>query len=110
MKSKHLRYNDIDDFDSVKSGDVVEIRDFVPYIKNTESIDTIPWKQKNIIFSTEHTAICFPLMPFTDYSGNSYDSIDFSTKGMPEVITIDLKLEGKYAIWARQRRYRSCFR
>ncbi|MGI6742456.1 MAG: hypothetical protein ACOX4O_02220 [Eubacteriales bacterium] len=101
MKSKHLRYNDIDDFDSVKSGDVVEIRDFVPYIKNTESIDTIPWETKEyyLLNGTHGNMLSvdavLPITPETPY-----DSIDFSTKGMPEVITIDLKLEGKYAIWA----------
>lgn len=100
MKKK-LCFSSALNAETVSVGDVIELRDFSPYLPKTPTPGSVPWKTVNYrlldstpgkMLSVEHR------MPYT--ADTPYDTIDFSAESMPDVIEIPVMLSGTYRISA----------
>ena len=95
-----INFENICSTDTVPVGGIVELRDFSKYISETVE-GSFSWKLKEyrLLDSTYGKMLYvdekMPITPETPY-----DSIDFSTNGMPLEIVVTLPLKGKYKIYA----------
>lgn len=85
----------------ISVGDVIELRDFSPYLPKVPTANSIPWKTVNyrLLDSTPGKMLSVEeRMPYTE--DTPYDEIDFSVSGMPDVIEIPIPFSGTYRISA----------
>lgn len=100
MKRADFNFENISENLTVPVGGIVELRDFSKYIPKATD-DSLSWelKEYRLLDSTYGKMLYvnekMPITPDTPY-----DSIDFSTNGMPHEIVIDVPLKGKYKIYA----------
>ncbi len=100
MKNGFMDFRDVKSVAKISVGSIIELRNFSEYIPKV-SMNSVPWELKDyrLLDSTYgkmlYVNVKMPISPDTPY-----DSIDFSTKGMPEEIVIELPLKGKYNIYA----------
>ncbi len=101
MKKRIIDFASVSESTALSVGDIIELRDFSPYIPEDTPDGEIPWNTREyyLLNGTHghmlHVSATLPITPDTPY-----DTIDFSTNGMPGEIEIALPMKGKFAIWA----------